>query len=102
MDAARELQAEGVRVSVVSIPCVELFVDQEDDYRDSVLPPAVTCRVAVEAGVGNGWYQFVGSEGSVISMDRYGESAPAPLLFEKFGFTTERVTATVRELLAAD
>jgi transketolase len=102
MDAARELQAEGLRVSVVSIPCVELFLDQEDAYRDSVLPPSVTCRVAVEAGVGNGWYQFVGSEGSVISMDRYGESAPAPLLFEKFGFTTERVTSTVRELLAAD
>jgi transketolase len=101
MDAARELQAEGVRVSVVSIPCVELFLDQEDDYRDSVLPPSVICRVAVEAGVGNGWYQFVGSEGSVISMDRYGESAPAPLLFEKFGFTTERVASTVRELLAA-
>ena len=102
MDAARELQAEGLRVSVVSIPCVELFVDQEDDYRDSVLPPSVTCRVAVEAGVGNGWYQFTGSEGSVISMDRYGESAPAPLLFEKFGFTTERVASTVRELLAAN
>jgi transketolase len=102
MDAARELQAEGLRVSVVSIPCVELFVDQEDDYRDSVLPPSVTCRVAVEAGVGNGWYQFTGSEGSVISMDRFGESAPAPLLFEKFGFTTERVASTVRELLAAN
>ncbi|MCP4001782.1 MAG: transketolase [Gammaproteobacteria bacterium] len=102
MDAARELQNEGLRVRVVSIPCVELFADQEDDYRDSVLPPSVTCRVAVEAGVGNGWYVYVGSEGSVISMDCFGESAPAPLLFEKFGFTTERVTSTVRELLAAD
>jgi transketolase len=101
MDSARELQQAGVRVRVVSVPCRELFEEQEDDYRDAVLPPAVTCRVAIEAGVGNGWYVFVGSEGSVISMDCYGESAPAELLFEKFGFTTERVTSTVKELLAA-
>jgi transketolase len=101
MDSARELQEAGVRVRVVSVPCRELFEEQEADYRDAVLPPAVTCRVAIEAGVGNGWYVFVGSEGSVISMDRYGESAPADLLFEKFGFTTERVTSTVKELLAA-
>jgi len=84
------------------MPCTSLFADQEADYHDAVLPPAVRCRVAIEAGVGNGWYSIVGGEGSVISMDRYGESAPAPELFEKFGFTIERVTATVRELLAAD
>ncbi len=101
MDAARELQLEGIRVRVVSMPCVELFAGQEDDYRDAVLPPSVSCRVAVEAGVGNGWYPYVGSEGSIISMDRFGESAPAPQLFEKFGFTVERVSSTVRKLLAA-
>jgi len=101
MDAARELQQEGMRVRVVSMPCVELFADQEDDYRNTVLPPSVSCRVAVEAGVGNGWYPYVGSEGSIISMDRYGGSAPAPQLFEKFGFTVERVSSIVRKLLAA-
>jgi transketolase len=100
MEAARELQNEGLRVRVVSVPNRGLFAEQEADYHDEVLPPAVACRVAVEAGVGNGWYQLVGPAGSVISMDSYGESAPAGQLFEKFGFTTERVTATVRELLA--
>ena len=101
MEAARELQADGVRVRVVSMPCVSLFADQEAEYHDAVLPPDVRCRVAVEAGVGAGWYSIVGSEGSVISIDSYGASAPAEQLFEKYGFTTERVVATVRELLAA-
>ena len=101
MDAAKELQADGIKVSVVSIPNLGLFADQEAEYRDTVLPPSVKCRMAVEAGVGNGWYAFVGAEGSVLSIDHYGESAPAPLLFEKFGFTTERVVSTVKELLAA-
>jgi transketolase len=101
MDAARELQADGIRVSVVSMPCRSVFADQEADYHDQVLPPDVGCRVAVEAGIGAGWYTLVGSEGSVISIDHYGESAPAGQLFEKYGFTTERVSSTVRELLAA-
>jgi transketolase len=83
------------------MPCVSLFADQEDEYHDSVLPPEVRCRVAVEAGIGAGWYGIVGSEGSVISMDGYGASAPAEQLFEKYGFTTERVVATVKELLDA-
>lgn len=99
--AAHELQADGIRVRVVSMPCISRFMDEDADYYDTVLPPQLRCRVAIEAGVGNGWYAFVGSEGSVISMDQYGESAPADALFEKFGFTTERVCTTVRELLAA-
>jgi transketolase len=102
MDAARELQSDGLRIRVVSMPCVSLFANQEAEYHDAVLPPEVTCRVAVEAGVGNGWYSIVGGEGSVISMDSFGESAPAPQLFEKYGFTTERVTSTIKELLATD
>jgi transketolase len=102
MDAARQLQSDGLRIRVVSMPCVSLFANQEAEYHDAVLPPEVTCRVAVEAGVGNGWYSIVGGEGSVISMDSFGASAPAPQLFEKYGFTTERVTSTVRELLATD
>jgi len=86
---------------VVSMPCVSLFADQEADYHDAVLPPDVKCRVSVEAGIGAGWHALVGSGGSVISIDRFGESAPAELLFEKYGFTTERICSTVRELLAA-
>jgi transketolase len=101
MSAARELQNDGIRIRVVSMPNVGLFGEQAADYHDEVLPPSVSCRVAIEAGIGNGWYALVGSQGSVISMDRYGESAPAGQLFEKFGFTTERVTSTVKELLAA-
>jgi len=102
VDSAKQLQAEGLKVRVVSIPNRGLFAEQEADYYDSVLPPSVTCRVAIEAGIGNGWEAMTGSQGSVISMDRYGESAPAGQLFEKFGFTTERVTSTVREILAAE
>jgi transketolase len=99
--AAAELQSDGVRVQVVSMPSVSRFAAQEADYHDAVLPPQVTCRVAIEAGIENGWLSMVGAQGSVISIDHYGESAPASQLFEKFGFTTERVVATVRELLAA-
>jgi transketolase len=102
MDAARELQNDGIRIRVVSMPCLSLFANQEADYHDAVLPPEVTCRVSVEAGVGAGWYSLVGSQGSVISMDSYGESAPASQLFEKYGFTAERITSTIRELLATD
>jgi len=102
MDAARELQNDGLRVRVVSMPSVSRFADQEAAYHDAVLPPEVGCRVAVEAGVGAGWHAIVGGQGSVISMDSYGESAPAGLLFEKYGFTAERIRTTVQELLAAE
>jgi transketolase len=102
MQAAAELKQQGVRVQVVSMPNVSRFAAQEADYHDAVLPPQVTCRVAAEAGVENGWLPIVGSGGSVISIDHYGESAPAEQLFEKYGFTTERVVETVRELLAEE
>ena len=102
VEAAHELQNDGVRVRVVSMPSVSRFADQEAAYHDAVLPPEVSCRVAVEAGVGVGWHAIVGGQGSVISMDSYGESAPAGLLFEKYGFTAERIRSTVKELLAAE
>jgi len=101
VQAAAELAASGVRAQVVSMPSVSRFAAQDADYHDAVLPPQVTCRVAIEAGVENGWLPIVGAEGSVISIDHYGESAPAGQLFEKYGFTTERVVSTVRELLDA-
>ncbi len=99
VEAAKALQAEGVRVRVVSMPCVEVFEAQEEAYRESVLPSGVTARVAVEAGVTNYWHRYVGAGGRVIGLDRFGESAPGPQLFEHFGFTPERVAEAVRELL---
>jgi transketolase len=81
---------------------VSLFAEQDAGYRDAVLPASVTARVAIEAGVGDGWEKYVGSDGAIIAMEGYGESAPAPDLFDKFGFTIKRITATVKELLAAD
>jgi transketolase len=102
VSAADELAADGIAVRVVSMPCRELFVAQDAKYRDAVLPPAVTARVAIEAGVMNGWREFVGTDGAVVGMSGYGESAPAPQLFEKYGFTVAHVTKVVRQLLTAD
>ena len=98
--AARErLAGEGIAVRVVSMPCLERFAAQDAGYRDSVLPPAVTARVAVEAGVSGLWWRYVGDRGQVIGLDRFGESAPAGALFEYFGFTPEAVVAAARATL---
>ena len=97
MGAAEQLSAKKIRV--VSMPCVDVFLAQEAAYRESVLPAAVTARVAVEAGVTAGWYQFVGLQGKVVGLDTFGESAPAPVLFKHFGFTVENVKAAVESVL---
>ncbi len=97
--AKAELKAEGVDVRVVSMPCVEEFEKQSDKYKESVLPKAVRARVAVEAGATMSWYKFVGLDGKVVGIDRFGESAPAGKLFEKFGFTVANVVAAVKEVL---
>jgi transketolase len=81
------------------MPCRERFAAQDAHYRDSVLPPAVTARVAVEAGVTGLWWRYVGDRGLVIGLDRFGESAPAGALFEYFGFTPEAVVAAARATL---
>jgi len=99
MTAAEELAAEGIGARVVSMPCVEAFDAQDDAYKESVLPAALDKRVAVEAGVTQGWYRFVGINGKVIGIDRYGESAPAGQLFEKFGFTADNVKSAVKEVI---
>ncbi|MGD8976705.1 MAG: transketolase, partial [Gammaproteobacteria bacterium] len=85
--AASEFAAEGQRVRVVSMPCTEVFDAQDASYRDQVLPPAVTRRVAIEAGASGLWWRYVGGQGAVVGVDRFGESAPAGEVFEKFGFT---------------
>ncbi|MFE2438768.1 transketolase [Streptomyces sp. NPDC059409] len=100
--AAREaLEAEGTATRVVSMPSVEWFEEQPRAYRESVLPPSVRARVAVEAGIGLTWHKYVGDAGRIVSLEHFGASADAKTLFTEFGFTTDRVAAAARESLAA-
>ena len=89
--AAKELAAKGKKVRVVSMPNTNVFDLQDPAYRESVLPATVTNRVAIEAGVSDLWYKYVGLNGKVIGLDRFGESAPAEELFKLFGFTVDHV-----------
>ncbi|MBX7555073.1 transketolase [Streptomyces sp. NPDC004232] len=100
--SAREaLEAEGIGTRVVSMPSVEWFEEQEQAYKDSVLPPAVKARVAVEAGIALTWYRYVGDAGRIVSLEHFGASADAKTLFAEFGFTPENVAAQARASLAA-
>lgn len=99
--AQEQLAAEGVRARVVSLPCREWFDEQDDAYRDAVLPTDVRARVSVEAGIALGWSDLVGDAGRTVSLDHYGASAAGGLLFQKFGFTPEAVVAAAKESLAA-
>ncbi|GAT80517.1 transketolase [Streptomyces sp. F-3] len=101
VEARKQLQAEGIPTRVVSMPCVEWFEEQDQGYRDSVLPPAVRARVAVEAGVGFTWHKYVGDAGRIVSLEHFGASADAKTLFREYGFTPENVVAKARESLAA-
>jgi len=97
--AAEALEADGIAARVVSLPCWERFEAQDRAYRDSVLPPDVRARVSVEAGVSFGWDRWVGPDGAIVGLDHFGASAPAGTIFERFGFTIERVTAVARGVL---
>ncbi|RXS86456.1 transketolase [Streptomyces sp. TM32] len=100
--AAREqLQAEGIPTRVVSMPSVEWFDQQDQTYRDRVLPPSVKARVAVEAGIGLTWHRFVGDAGRIVSLEHFGASADGKVLFREFGFTADAVAAAARESLEA-
>ncbi len=98
-EAAALLKEQGVEVRVVSMPCWEVFEEQDADYRESVLPRSVTARVAVEAGCSFGWDRYVGADGTVVCLDRFGASAPIKDLAENFGFTAENVAAKASALL---
>lgn len=98
MDAARQLNSQGRRVRVVSMPSVDVFDAQDAAWRESVLPAAVTRRVVVEAGVTAPWYKYAGTQGTVIGLDRFGECGPPEIIFQHFGFTAERVVAAVAAL----
>ena len=100
MDAAKELAADGVSARVVSMPCTNLYNVQSDEYKEQVLPSGVSRRLAIEAGVSDGWWRYVGNSGRIIGLDRFGASAPASELFEHFGFSVSNVLTTARELLA--
>jgi transketolase len=89
--AAERLEGEGIPTRVVSLPCWERFDAQDEAYRDAVLPPTVRKRVTVEAGVSLGWERWAGDEGAIVALDRFGASAPAGTIFERFGFTADRV-----------
>ncbi|MDG2077554.1 MAG: transketolase [Arenicellales bacterium] len=99
MAAVKNLEEMGHSVRVVSLPSTDIFDRQEAAYRDKVLPPMVTVRVAVEAGVSRGWFRYVGTDGQVIGLDTYGESAPAKTVFEHFGFTVDNVVGVVSSLI---
>ena len=99
--AAREaLEADGVPTRVVSMPCLDWFESQDQDYRDLVLPPTVKARVSVEAGLAISWYRLLGDAGEAVSLEHFGASADGPTLFREFGITTEAVTAAARRSLA--
>jgi transketolase len=102
LHAAQALAKDGVKVRVVSMPCIELFEDQSQDYRDEVLPPAVTARLSVEPGATAGWWKWVGLQGDVIGLDRFGASAPGTTVLEKLGFTSENIITRARALLERD
>jgi transketolase len=97
--AYEKLVAQGVAVRLVSFPSWEVFEGQDASYRNDVLPPSITKRVAVEAGVPYGWERYVGSEGKIVSIDHFGASAPGNVVMEKFGFTMEAVLEAAKELL---
>ncbi|MCQ4083453.1 transketolase [Streptomyces sp. RB6PN25] len=99
--AREELQADGIPTRVVSMPCIEWFEEQDQAYRDHVLPPNVKARVAVEAGVGLTWHRFVGDSGRIVSLEHFGASADYKVLYREFGLTPEAVAAAARDSIAA-
>ena len=100
LGAADLLAAGGVRARVVSMPCTELFDEQDAAYRAAVLPPELRARVSIEAASSFGWQRYVGEAGEIVAIDRFGASAPAARLFEEFGFTAEAVAERARATLA--
>ncbi|MGN0741116.1 MAG: transketolase [Candidatus Fimadaptatus sp.] len=99
VEAQAILAGQGVKARVISMPCFELYDQQSDEYKESVMPKAVRARVAVEAAVSFGWHKYVGLDGATVTLDHFGASAPAGQLFKEFGFTCENVAATALKVL---
>ena len=99
MEAALRVEKEGKGVRVVSMPCAERFDKQSEEYRESVLPKSITKRIAIEAGIKDYWYKYVGLDGKIIAMTSFGDSAPADILFKHFGITSEAAYQAAVELV---
>ena len=98
VEVAEKLEAQGIGADVVSMPCMELFEQQDEAYRDSILPDVPSSqilRVSIEAGVTQGWERFTSHKGLNIGLDRFGASAPAEVLFERFGFTADAIISKI-------
>jgi len=99
LQAGKQLAEQGVPLRLVSFPCWELFAEQDAAYQDSVLPPGITKRLAVEAGVSQGWHRWVGTQGRVLALDRFGASGPAAEVFKHLGFSVEHILQIITEML---
>jgi transketolase len=99
VESAQALEESGIATRVVSIPCFEWFNQQSQTYKDTVLPPSVKARVSIEAGISQGWREYVGDAGACVSLEHYGASAGANVLFKEFGFTVDNVVATAKKIL---
>ena len=99
VESAQALEESGIATRVVSIPCFEWFNQQSQTYKDEVLPPSVKARVSIEAGISQGWREYVGDAGACVSLEHYGASAGANVLFKEFGFTVDNVVATAKKVL---
>jgi len=97
--AQKVLADEGIAARVISMPCMEMFLKQDKEYQESVIPSAIRARVAMEAGATMPWYRFTGLDGAVIGIDHFGSSAPAAILFKEYGFTVENVVETAKKVL---
>ena len=102
LEAHNQLTNEGVACRVVSIPCWDLFDAQPQSYKDSVLPPAVKARVSVEAGSKLGWERYVGLDGAIIGLNRFGASAPGEIVMRELGFTPEHIVKVAKSILAGN
>ena len=100
VEAREVLESEGIPTRVVSLPSWRLFMDQDEEYRDSVLPPEVSARVSIEAGTTLGWDRWIGSKGTAIGLDHFGSSAPWQVLFREYGITADRLIEETRKILA--
>lgn len=101
VEVAKQLQAEEIYVRVVSMPSTDVFLAQDEQYKDDVLPASVSARVVIEAAAGDYWYRFIGSQGKIVGLDRFGASAPAKDVYRDCGFTVDRIVATVKEVIYA-
>ena len=101
-EAQTTLAGEGLKVRLVSMPCVESFTAQPAEYQDAVLPPEVTARVSIEAGVTDYWYRFTGPAGARLGVDTFGESGPYKEVYAHFGLTAEALASSVRNLIGAN